>query len=165
MFGGEDAGELVRVRRLAGEVAVAARQDRAGVGALAVGNVEIRGDIMLGPTLEDDVLDAIAIALDGADDLGIEGSLVGKATELFRELMAHALLVGEDVVGVFQAFEGEASLLDRLAGKVSQVAGRHFLWRPPFEGIRENMQVLGESSGRSDEKGEVARPKLPEFHR
>ena len=40
-------------------------------------------------------------------------------SQLFHELLAQALLVGEDVLGVLQAFEGETSLLDRLAGKVA----------------------------------------------
>src|SRR5204862_1958655 len=103
MLGGEDARKLVRARRLAGQVAVAARQDRAGVGAppsFAVGKVEIRGDVVLGSALEEDVLDAIAIPLDHADNPGIERGLVGKATELFHELLTHALLVSEDVFGV-----------------------------------------------------------------
>ena len=118
MPGGEDASELVRTRRLAGKVAVAARQDSAGVGTFAIGEVEIPDDVMTGPAFEDDVFDAIAIALDRADDPGIERRLVGKATELFHELLAHALLVGEDVLGVLQTFEGETSLFDGLTGKV-----------------------------------------------
>src|SRR5262249_50384920 len=127
MLGGEDARELIRPRRFAGKVAVPARQDRAGVGAFAIGKVAIRDDVVLGPALKNDILDAITVALDRADDLGIEGGLLGKAAKLFHELLAHALLVGANVVGVLQTFEGEAALLDRLAGKGTQVARRHFL--------------------------------------
>src|SRR5262249_2828681 len=131
----------------------------------AVGKVEIGGDVVPGPALENDVLDAIAIALDRADDLGIERGLVGKATELFHELLAQALLVGEDVALVLQAFEGEPSLLDGLAGQVAQVASRHLLRWPTLEGIGKDVQLLCERSRTGDEKDEATKPGLSESHR
>ena len=62
VLGQQDARPADSLVRLA-VVAVAARHEHAGKRRLAVGEIEIRRDVVIGPALEDDLLDAVAVAL------------------------------------------------------------------------------------------------------
>ena len=100
VLGHEDAGSLIRLGRLA-VVAVAARDEDAGEGALAGGDVEIGGDVMIGPALVDHLLDAEAIAFERADDLGVERRLGREAADRVDEFRLQLALA---VCGCRQAF-------------------------------------------------------------
>ena len=64
----QDAGALIAFVCLA-VVTMAARQEYAGKRRRSFGNIEIGCHVVIGPALEDDLLDAITIAFELADDV------------------------------------------------------------------------------------------------
>src|SRR5207249_4183770 len=82
----KDRRALIRFGRLA-VGAVAARDEHAGERALAVGDVKVPRYVMIRPALVDDLLDAEAVALERARDLGVERRLlVGEPADRGDEL-------------------------------------------------------------------------------
>ncbi len=86
-----DAHALIRLGRLA-VVAVAARQEHARERALAVGQVQVRGDVMVRPAFVDDFLDAEAGTLEHADDPGVERRLLREGADRLQEFGAELIL-------------------------------------------------------------------------
>ena len=74
----QDASPLIALVGLA-VVAVAARQEDARERGLAFGEVKVRRDVVAGAALEDDFLDAVAVALERADGCGFSGVRSGRS--------------------------------------------------------------------------------------
>src|SRR5262245_39801349 len=89
---------------------MAAAPHEAGRGKLAAcGNIKVGSDRKIRPALEDDFLDLVSIALDCADDAGVERS----AHRLWSKRLPGALLDGSDIgFSVGLGFQARQTLLD-----------------------------------------------------
>ena len=98
--------------------------------------------MMIGPALVDDALEGVAVALLGADDLGVERRLVGKAAERVDELRSQFLLAFAHVVRRLERGDGGAAGVEVLLRFAQQVRRQH-LARRPFALFRgEDHQVF-----------------------
>src|SRR5438874_73028 len=92
---------------------------------LPFGEIQIGGDQKLGPALEDDFLDLVGFALDGARDTGIERRLRGERPEAKLNVLLYCLDVR---LGVGPALETGADLesgLFRAANALDKVLLDH----------------------------------------
>ena len=89
-------------------VAVAAGEQDAGERRLAVGHVEIGRDVVPRPALEDDLLDAVAVALEGPHDVRVQRRPRGQVAERTEEERPQRLLARRDVLGRLDGGDGLA---------------------------------------------------------
>ncbi len=144
--GQQHARALIGCVRLA-VGAVAARQQHAGERPLARRQIQQCRDVMVRPALVDDLFDAVAGALDGADDLRIQRRLVGKAAEGRDELLAQHLLAFLHVVRRLQLGDGFAAGVELLLALGLEERGEHLARRHTVGIGLENGQVVGSAAG------------------
>ena len=81
--------------------------------------------MVIGPAFVNDTLNAVAVALDGADDTGMERCLVGEAAKGGDELRAQLLLTLAHVVGRLQGGDGGAAGVKGFPRLGQQVRPQH----------------------------------------
>ena len=92
---GEGGGEGI-VACLAGGRVAGCHEDGGEFGAFfSVGDIEERGHVEAGLAVEEDLLDAEAVGLRGAEDLGVERGLGGEGADEGEDLFADFGLAGE----------------------------------------------------------------------
>ena len=93
---------------------VAAGHQHRGERRLALRQVEQGRDMVVGPALVDDPFDAVAVAVDGADDARLERRLVGQVAERLEELALQLSLPPRQVVRCLQGSHRSAAGFKRL---------------------------------------------------
>src|SRR5262249_59732047 len=100
--------------------------EEGGEGWVGVREEEVGGDEVVRLALVDELLDAIAVPLDGANNLGVERGPLGEGTEVLQELLAQPVLVGGDLLGGLQGLISGLAAVEGLESLLLEEAGQQF---------------------------------------
>ena len=121
VFRQQDACALIGIVRL-GIVAVPARQEHARKGMRAFRNVKVRRYMVVGPTLEKNLFDSVAVASQFTDDARVERRTFGEVAERMEKKLTKFFLSPGNVGWCLDRGDCLAPGVEMLACLVEQVA-------------------------------------------
>ena len=157
--GQQGAHRLIGVVSLGFE-GMAARHQHAGIRrleTLCIGQKQQPGNVVLRLALEDDLLDAVALPRDRADDAGIQRGSLGQAADGADERIVKAFFVSGNLFRRLSFLIVVLPAVDRLLHLAGHITMHHEAGRSSSDRLRRHVQILAVQGRRRQQKHEDRR--------